>query len=66
MTTVEAIKAAITELSSEQLTEIRLWLAEQLEQAWDAQIEKDAKAGKLDKLVNRVIDQHRTGQTSPL
>lgn len=66
MSTVEEITAAIAELPPEQVAKIRAWLDERAEAEWDAQIERDERAGKLDGLAERALAQHRTGQTRPL
>jgi hypothetical protein len=51
MRKVEHIEQQIRELSSAEFVELRNWLLERDWAAWDAQIEADASAGKLDKLV---------------
>jgi hypothetical protein len=66
MSTVEEITAAIAELSPEQVARIRAWLDERAESAWDAQIERDESAGKLDALAERALAEHRAGRTRPL
>lgn len=66
MTTVEAITAAIAELPPEQVAQIREWLNEQDEAEWDAQIERDERAGRLDALADRALADYRAGRTRPL
>jgi hypothetical protein len=66
MNTVEAITAAIAKLPPEQVAEIRAWLAERDEAAWDAQIEQDERAGRLNALAERALAEHRAGRTRPL
>ncbi len=66
MTTVEAITAAIAELPPEQVARIREWLNEQDEAEWDAQIERDERAGRLDALADRALADYRAGRTRPL
>ncbi|MDZ4687280.1 MAG: hypothetical protein SH850_19565 [Planctomycetaceae bacterium] len=66
MTTVEAITAAIAELPPEQVAQIRAWLNEQAEAAWDEQIADDERAGRLDALAERALAEHRAGRTRPL
>ena len=51
MRKVEHIEQQIRELSSEEFSELRNWVLERDWAAWDAQIEADVAAGKLDKLV---------------
>jgi len=64
--TIEAIISAIAELPPEQVAQIRAWLNERAESDWDAQIEKDEKAGKLTNLAERALAEHRAGLTRPL
>ena len=66
MTTVEAITAAIAELPPEQVTQVREWLNERVEAEWDAQIEQDERAGRLDALADRALAEYRAGRTRPL
>lgn len=66
MNTVEAITAAIAKLSSEQVAQVRAWLAEQDAAAWDAEIEQDERLGRLDALAERALAEHRAGRTRPL
>ncbi|MBA4029675.1 MAG: hypothetical protein C0478_02000 [Planctomyces sp.] len=66
MTTVEEITAAITELPPEQVARIRDWLNERAEAEWDARIERDEQAGRLEALAERALAQYRAGSTRPL
>ncbi len=66
MTTVEAITAAIAELPPEQVAQVREWLNERAEAEWDAQIEQDERAGRLDALADRALAEYRAGRTRPL
>ncbi|MGM0490687.1 MAG: hypothetical protein ACQESR_28505 [Planctomycetota bacterium] len=66
MTTVETIIAAIAELPPEQVAQIRAWLNERAEAEWDAQIEQDERAGRLDALADRALAEYRAGRTRPL
>ena len=66
MTTVEAITTAIAELPPEQVAQVRAWMDERAEAEWDAQIERDERAGRLDALAERALAEHRAGQTRPL
>ena len=65
MTTVEAITAAIEELTPEQAEQVRTWLNERAEAAWDAEIERDVRAGRLDGLADQALAEFRAGQTRP-
>ena len=66
MTTVEAITAAIAELPPDQVAQIREWLNERDEAEWDAQIERDERAGRLDAMADRALAEYRAGRTRPL
>ncbi|MGB5102154.1 MAG: hypothetical protein WBO04_02390 [Steroidobacteraceae bacterium] len=52
MRKVEHIEQQIRDLSSAEFAELRNWVLERDWVAWDAQIEADARSGKLDKLVS--------------
>lgn len=62
MTKLEDIEKAITELSAEELKKLRTWLDELEAQAFDEKIERDAKSGKLDKLIAAAKENHRAGR----
>ena len=66
MNTVESITSAIAELPPEQVAQIRAWLNEKAEADWDAQIEEDARAGRLNGLAEQALAEHRAGRTKPL
>lgn len=68
---VEKIAKEIQALRDEELDEFLAWLAdyslEREEQAWDAQIERDAQpGGPLDKLVQRARADIAAGRSKPL
>ncbi|MFS8085286.1 MAG: hypothetical protein ACMG6H_06620 [Acidobacteriota bacterium] len=66
MSKVETIERQVQELSAEDLTQFRNWFAEFDAEAWDRQIEADVKAGKLDALAARALDQHAAGKSTKL
>jgi hypothetical protein len=66
MTKLEDIQKAATELTDEDRAKLRAYLDELDEQAWDAQIERDAKAGKLDKLEERALANYKAGRVRDL
>ena len=51
MTKLEQIQATIENLSSAEIAKLREWLDELDARLFDEKIERDAKAGKLDKLI---------------
>ncbi len=60
------IESQIKELSAEELAAFRRWLAEFDAEAWDRQFEADVKAGKLDGLAARALQDHADGQSKQL
>lgn len=66
MSTVEQITAAIEQLPADQAARLQAWLSEYAERLWDEQIERDERDGRLDALIDRVLEEHRAGRTRPL
>jgi hypothetical protein len=66
MTKLEEIEAAVAQLSPADLKKLRAWLDELDERLFDEKIERDAKAGKLDKLAAKAIAEDDAGTTSKL
>jgi hypothetical protein len=66
MSTVEEITAAIERLPADDVARVQAWLAEYAERLWDEQIERDERAGRLDVLIDRALEDHRAGRTRPL
>jgi len=66
MRKVEHIEQQIRELSAREFSELRDWVLEQDWAAWDAQIDADSRAGKLDKLVEEAEADHTSGRSRPL
>ncbi len=63
MSKVEEITAAIEQFSADDVVRVRAWLAEFAERLWDGQIERDERAGRLDALIDKALEEHRTGRT---
>jgi hypothetical protein len=63
---IQEIKQAISKLAPKDLASFREWYEQFDAQAWDAQIEADAAAGKLDKLAEQAEDQYRAGKFTEL
>jgi hypothetical protein len=66
MSTVKEIESAIQKLKPEEIHAVADWLQEYREELWDKQIETDAKAGRLDKLMDEAKQDYRTGHCKPL
>jgi hypothetical protein len=63
MTKLEALEEQISKLSPEELAQLRDWLLERDAEEWDRQIERDAASGKLDKLFEKSLADHRAGKS---
>jgi hypothetical protein len=66
MRKVEQIEQQIRELSAGEFSELRDWVLEQDWTAWDAQVENNARSGKLDKVIAEAEADYRAGRTRPL
>jgi hypothetical protein len=66
MSTIRDIEKAVRELTPEELTEFRRWFAEFDAAAWDAQLETDARAGRLNALADEALDDLKHGRCSDL
>ena len=66
MSTVAEIEQAIQKLTPQEIKMVADWLQEFREEMWDQQIETDAKAGKLDKLMEEAKEDYQAGRCKPL
>lgn len=66
MTTIQAIEQAVQQLPAQDLAEFRRWFTKFDETAWDAQIEADAAAGKLDALAAEAVAEYSNGKAREL
>lgn len=66
MTKLEKIEREIEALGPDDLARFRRWFAEYDADKWDAQIEADARSGRLDALGEKALADHRAGRTRPL
>ena len=64
--TLNDLENAVTGLSSDELAHFRAWFIEFDADAWDRQLEEDAKNGRLDALADEAIRAHRAGKTTEL
>jgi hypothetical protein len=64
MSKVETLEKRVSALSAEELAEFRQWFAEFDGAAWDRQIERDVKAGKLDALADEALRDHAAGKST--
>lgn len=65
MRTVHEIEAAIARLSSIELSQLREWFIDLDASQWDAEIERDALAGRLDAIAGEAIANFRSGKCTP-
>ena len=66
MSTVQEIETAIQKLKPREIREVGDWLDELREELWDKQIDADAKAGRLDKLMEEAKQDYLAGRCKPL
>ncbi|MEK6258758.1 MAG: hypothetical protein AABP62_09060 [Planctomycetota bacterium] len=66
MTVVESLERTIEQLPAAELAEFRSWFVQFDEAAWDAQIEADGQAGKLDALAAEALRDYREGKAREL
>ncbi|HTP91973.1 MAG TPA: hypothetical protein VMJ52_09570, partial [Xanthobacteraceae bacterium] len=64
--TIEDIENAVAKLPPDQLARFRAWFEEFDAVRFDQKIERDAKAGKLDRLANEALDDFRKGRAREL
>ena len=66
MSTVAKIRAEIEKLTHGEQRELAKWFAEMQADAWDAQIEEDIHAGRLEHLIVQAETDIAAGRTKPL
>jgi hypothetical protein len=65
MSTVAEIESAIKNLKPREIREVGQLLDELREELWDRQIDADAKAGRLDKMIAKAKAGYRAGKATP-
>jgi hypothetical protein len=63
---IEDIAKAVAGLPPDQLAEFRVWFEEFDAARFDQKIERDAAAGKLDRMADQTIDDFREGRAREL
>jgi hypothetical protein len=63
---VKEIERAITQLPSNEITELVAWLEDYHHQIWDKQIENDLDSGRLDSLIGEAEKEYEAGLARPL
>jgi hypothetical protein len=66
MTTAEDIEKAVEQLPPGELARFRAWFEAFDAEQFDAAIERDAPAGKLDALADEALAAHRAGRSREL
>jgi len=66
MTTIEDIEKAVAELPPDQLARFRAWFEEFEVARFDKKIERDAKAGRLDRHAEQALADYRAGRAREL
>lgn len=62
MTTVQAIEAAVEQLSPEQRAEFRAWFEAFDAREWDLQMQQDLESGRLDWLAEEALGDLAAGR----
>ncbi len=63
---VKEIETAITELPASEVAKLAAWFEKFHAQLWDAQVEQDLKAGRLDSLLKEAEQDLESGRCEPL
>ena len=66
MNKIKQLEKDVQNLSAEDLAKFRAWFLEFDARVWDAQIEADLKAGKLDGLVAEALSEYKAGRAREL
>jgi hypothetical protein len=66
MSEVEQLEQRIENLPPREFAKLRSWFEEFDARVWDAQIEADAKAGKLDGLIAEALADYKAGKAREL
>jgi|SRR6185437_4520492 len=61
---LKAAETAVTQLTEQDLARFREWFAEYDANLWDAHLEADAAAGKLDALAQEALEEYHAGNTT--
>jgi hypothetical protein len=66
MTKLQLLEEEIKRLPPEEIAQLRDWLLELDADQWDREIERDANSGKLDKVFEKSLEDHRAGKSHEL
>ena len=66
MTKLQLLEDEIKKLSPKEMAQLREWLLELDADQWDREIERDSASGKLDKVFEKSLAEHREGKNREL
>jgi hypothetical protein len=66
MTRIQRLEQEVRKLGPQELAVFRKWFRDYDADQWDSQIEEDALTGKLDRLAQKALADHKAGTTSEL
>ncbi len=66
MPTIQEREKAISDLEGKEMIEFRKWFEEFDADLWDRQFEEDVKAGKLDKIAEKAVTEHKSDKYTGL
>jgi hypothetical protein len=66
LATVKEIERAIGTLAPQEIEELYAWLDEHCPHPIDARVASDLSAGRLDKAIDRALDDETNGRVQPL
>lgn len=66
MARVEELADEVQQLDRQELAAFRDWFHKYDSDAWDREIKEDVLTGRLEKLANEAIAEHRAGRTKQL
>ncbi len=66
MTTVKEIETAVSQLSSSEFVQFRIWFEEFAAEIWDSQFERDVTEGRLEQLAGQAIADFQSGKCTAL
>jgi len=66
MSQIEILEQEVKQLSSRDLAAFRSWFIEFDSAEWDRQMKMDSATGKLDRLAQSAIEEHKAGKTKSI
>jgi len=66
MTKIEKLQHEVQQLTRAELFAFRNWFLEFDAEVWEGHLEDDARSGKLDKLAQKGLAQHKAGRTKEI